>query len=81
MEEATVTLEQVVSLANQLSPLDKLRLIARMVPEIERELTEQKPVQLKSLRGLWKGLVSDISAEEIDELRKEMWGNFPREDI
>lgn len=77
MEETMVTLEQVVSLANQLSPLDKLRLIARMAPEIERELTEQKPVQLKSLRGLWKGLVPDLSAEEIDELRKEMWGNFP----
>lgn len=77
MEETMVTLEQVVSLANQLSPLDKLRLIARMAPEIERELTEQKPVQLKSLRGLWKGLAPDLSAEEIDELRKEMWGNFP----
>jgi hypothetical protein len=30
--------------------------------------------------GAWKDLgVSDISAEEIAEARREMWGNFPRD--
>ncbi len=33
----------------------------------------------KSLRGMWKGV--DISAEDIDEARREMCGNFPREDF
>lgn len=33
----------------------------------------------RSLEGMWKGV--DISAEDIDEARREMWGNFPREDI
>lgn len=33
----------------------------------------------KSLEGMWKGV--DISAEDIDEVRKEMWGNFPRDDF
>lgn len=33
----------------------------------------------RSLRGMWKGV--DISAEDIDEARREMWGNFPREDF
>ncbi len=33
----------------------------------------------RSLKGMWKGV--DISAEDIDEARREMWGNFPREDI
>lgn len=32
----------------------------------------------KSLRGLWKGV--NITREDIDEARREMWGNFPRED-
>ena len=33
----------------------------------------------RSLEGMWKGV--DISAEDIDEARREMWGNFPREDF
>lgn len=35
--------------------------------------------KLKSMRGLWKDLGISISAEDIAEARKEMWGNFPRE--
>lgn len=35
--------------------------------------------KLKNARGLWKGLGISISAEDIAEARKEMWGNFPRE--
>lgn len=34
--------------------------------------------KVKSLEGLWKNV--DISAEDIDEARREMWGNFPREE-
>lgn len=33
----------------------------------------------KSLKGLWKNV--DITAEDIDEARREMWGNFPREEL
>jgi hypothetical protein len=33
----------------------------------------------KSLYGLWKDLGISISEEDIAEARKEMWGNFPRE--
>jgi len=33
----------------------------------------------RSLEGMWKGV--EISAEDIDEARREMWGNFPREDF
>ena len=32
----------------------------------------------KSLEGLWEGV--SISREDIDEARREMWGNFPREE-
>ena len=35
--------------------------------------------KLKSARGLWKHLGLSISAADIVEARKEMWGNFPRE--
>ena len=33
----------------------------------------------KSLRGIWKGF--DISAEDIDQARREMWGTFQAREI
>lgn len=33
----------------------------------------------RSMYGLWKGMGLSFSEEEIAEARKEMWGNFPRE--
>jgi hypothetical protein len=78
MSEA-VTLEEALTLVRQLSPVDKARLIERIVPDIERELKTAGSTPLKSLRGIWRGL--DITKEEIAEARREMWGDFPREDI
>lgn len=75
--QQTVTLDQVLQLAAQLSPVDKVRLIERIAPQIERELTPSTPRE--SLRGIWQGL--NITEEDIAEARREMWGNFPREDI
>jgi len=74
-----VTLEEALDLVKQLSPVDKARLIERIVPDIERELKAARPTPRKSLRGLWRGL--DITEEEIAEARREMWSNFPQEDI
>ena len=31
------------------------------------------------LKGLWANLGIDISPEDIQEARREMWGNFPRD--
>jgi len=75
-----LTLDQVLPLIERLSPVDKVRLIEYVVPLIKEELRSAAPKQpRKSLRGLWRGL--DITEEEIDEARREMWANFPREDI
>ena len=35
----------------------------------------------RSLKGLWADLAIDITEEDIAAVRKEMWENFPREDI
>jgi len=40
-----------------------------------------EPVPLKSTFGLWADLGIDITDEDIAEIRREMWRNFPREDI
>ena len=79
-EKKAATLEQVVSLARQLPPLEKIRLIERMVPEIERDMLDQRPPRRKSLLDLCADLGSGPSVEDIDEIRREMWADFPRED-
>jgi hypothetical protein len=76
-----VTLEEALDLVKQLSPLDKARLIERIVPDIERELATAQPAPRKSLWGLCADLGPAPSAEEIDQARREEWANFPREDI
>lgn len=68
-----VTLEQVLDTVKHLSLVDKVRLIERVAPQIERELKTAQATPRKSLRGLWRGL--DITAEEIAQARQEMWGN------
>ena len=78
--KGTVTLQETVSLARQLPVRDKVRLIEWLAPEIERDLL-RRPRALKSLLGLCADLGPAPSAEEIDEIRHEMWATFPREDV
>ncbi|MCU0574796.1 MAG: hypothetical protein MUC41_17665 [Syntrophobacteraceae bacterium] len=78
MAEAA-TLERLLELARQLSAVDKIRLIERLAPEIEHELKSYTRTERKSLRGLWRGV--DISDEDIAQVRRETWSEFPREDI
>ena len=75
--ERVVTLEEALDLVKQLSPLDKARLIERIVPDIERELMVTRPTPRKSLWGLCADLGPALSAEEIDQARREEWANFP----
>ena len=77
------TFEDVLQLAKQLTPGQKLRLIEAIAPDLEEPLRQAEGSQqpLQSLYGLWKDLGVDISAEEIDAARREMWGSFPRDDI
>ncbi len=83
MMEQQVSLDQVFDLAKLLPITDKIRLIERIAPQIERDLVAATPVRSarKSLWGLWADLGPGLSAEDIDEARREAWANFPREDI
>ena len=77
--EQTISLDEVLSLAKQLSPVDKVRLFEKLAPEIERDLQATQTTPRKSLRGLWKGV--NVTDEDIAEVRREMWANFPRSDV
>lgn len=74
------TLNEVAVQALQLPPLDKVRLVERLMITLEQELAQPNQ-PLLSWRGLCADLGSAPSAEEIDEARREAWANFPREEI
>jgi len=75
-----VTADMALDMLRQLPPRERLRVIAQALPEAERDSPE--PIRpLKSLLGLWKDLGFDLSAEEIDQARREAWADFPRENI
>ncbi len=77
--DKTVTIEEALELVKQLSLIDKIRLIEQIAPQIEKELISIQPKSRQSLRGLWQG--SNITELDIAQMRQEVWGNFPREDI
>jgi hypothetical protein len=79
MDTPEVTFEKVMSMAQKLSPLEKLRLIERLAPDLEAALQASAHVRRRSLRGILRG--DAISEEDIDQIRREMWDNFPREDV
>lgn len=82
--------EQAARLPND----EKLRLISKLADgmhhgakstsqaetvETSNQAEQSETESRHSLRGLWTGV--RISDEDIEEARREMWGNFPREDI
>lgn len=77
--ENSVTLKQLLPLVQQLPLLDRVHLLALLTPEIERDLRQAQSTPRKSLRGLWRG--HKTKETDIDTLRKDMWREFPREDI
>jgi len=83
MNTADVTLEQVLDLARHLKPREQAQLISQLAATIKYSLDSQEASKTprQTLRGLLADLGPAPSAEEIDEARREMWGNFPREDI
>ena len=73
-ELPAITLEEVVSWARKLPPLEKIRLIELIAPEIEQDLREglHRKRPRKSLLGLCADLGSAPSRQDIDEIRREM---------
>ena len=66
-------------MVQRLSPADKARLLEAISGDLHRDLAQAEAKPKRSLLGLWEG--DSVSEEEIDEARREMWGNFPREDV
>lgn len=76
------TFDEISEQAVNLPLRDRIRLVERLVSTVGQELERQ---QTAKPRRSWAGMCADLgpapSAEDIDEVRREMWKNFPREDI
>jgi hypothetical protein len=76
------SLEEAVERVMQLPAVEKLRLAERLLKTVERELPSA-PVSASrpTYYGVLAGVGPAPDAEAIDEMRREVWANFPREDI
>jgi hypothetical protein len=75
-----MTLEQEILEAVRALPANKQRELMDHVKRFRDEATQlRKPRE--SGRGLWADLNIDLSAEVIDEARREMWKTFVRDDF
>lgn len=73
------TLEQVMPVLEQRSREDKLQAIERLTRMLNQEEAQIEP--RNTLKGALAAFKADVSEEDIVEVQREMWANFPREDI
>lgn len=75
-------IDELLIQVRQLTPLEKVRLIEEITPQLGEALQEREPSgPSRSLLGICKHLGDAPSAAEIDEARREAWSGFPRDDI
>ncbi len=76
------TIEQLTTLAEKLTYTEKLRLLENIIAmlKIQGE-SSGAPTAKDTLYGALAHLGSAPSSEDIDEMRREAWANFPSEDI
>ena len=67
--------------AKTLSVKEKAELVVRLSELLQAEIPEPTIKQRTPMRGILADLGPAPSAEDIDEVRREVWKNFPREDI
>lgn len=74
-----MSLEQAILNAVRALPPEKQQEILSHVTRLRDQTTDTQP--LRSVKGLWADLGISLSAEEIEANQREMWKNFPRENI
>lgn len=80
-EVETVQLDDVFKLAQCLSPKDMARLVVKLAPMIEEHIANPEPAKPMQLLGIWSDFALIPTEEDIADVRREMWQNFPREDV
>jgi len=71
--------EELVETVKRL-PRDKQLRVRALAMQLQSEADAEPPgPPFKSFLGALAHLHCDISEEDIDQARREMWGNFPRD--
>jgi hypothetical protein len=73
-----MTLEQEILNTLRALPAEKQQAVLDHARHLRGEVGQPRQPR-ESGRGLWADLNIDLSAEEIDEVRREMWKGFPRD--
>jgi hypothetical protein len=79
MSTETPTWEQVAEQAEALDLVDQVRLLERLSAQIKTALLVEKKTPKRSLYGLSADLGPGPSAQDIDEMRRDMLRGFPRD--
>lgn len=74
-----MSLEQAILEAVRALPVEKQQEVLSHAARLRAEAGKTRP--FKSVKGLWAGLGISLSASELEENQRDMWTNFPREDI
>lgn len=74
-------LDEILVQVRQLTPLEKVRLIEEITPQLGEALQGSEKKPKRSLEGICQHLGEAPSAAEIEEARREAWANFPRDDF
>jgi hypothetical protein len=74
-----LTYDEVIEQVERFPPTERMRLVEQIISNLRRDL--EAPTPLKSFYGILADLGPGVSVEDLDEIRREMWSNFPREDI
>jgi hypothetical protein len=74
-----MSLEQAILEAVRALPAEKQQEILHHATRLRRQTVDKRP--LRSVKGLWADLGISLSAEVLKENQREMWKNFPRDDI
>ncbi len=75
-----MAINNILEMLRRLPPQERLKVIAKALPEIEKDLSKPRQPR-KSLLGICADLGPAPSSSDIDKTRKEVWKDFPREDI
>ena len=70
----TVNLETVLGLAERLSAVEKLKLVERVLVDLEPVVQAQAPKQRKPLRRAGKKQALTQDEEKIKEIKRKLWG-------
>jgi hypothetical protein len=81
MVDKLASLDEVVAAALRLSPIEKVRLVERVVSTLESDVAGSGKKPLETFKGILAHLGPGPSDEDIAEARREMMKNFPREDF